>query len=553
MNRAARAALFLLSTVAGCARPPGGSPAPASAPAGDLLVRGGTVYDGGGGAPYLADILVAGDSVVAVDRSRRSDARDTLDARGLAVAPGFVNMLSWGFDELLQDGRGESDLRQGVTLEIFGEGQSPGPVNERVARELLARGDTVNRWGFGEALDSLVARGVSLNVASFVGATTVRLHELGTGDRAPTPDELARMEALVRRAMEEGALGVGTSLIYPPASYSTTAELVALARASAPYGGVYISHMRGEGDRLLEAADELIAIADQAGVPAEIYHIKAAGAANWGKFDALLAKVDSARRAGLRISADMYTYPASSTGLTSRFPTWAEAGGFDSLLARLGDQGIRARIAAESDLSEPAGVLLVGFRSAPLRVLVGKTLAEVARERGVSPITAAMDLIVEDRSRVGVVFFSMAEANVRKAVRTPWVSFGSDGGAYTLADSVPANATHPRAYGNFARLLGRYVREERLIPLEEAVRRLSTLPATNLGLARRGGLAPGYFADLVVFDPAAVADRATYERPHQYAVGVRHVVVNGTPALRDGEVTGARPGRVVRGRGAAVP
>jgi N-acyl-D-amino-acid deacylase len=466
------------------------------------------------------------------------------------VAPGFINMLSWGFDELLHDGRGESDLRQGVTLEIFGEGQSPGPVNDRVARELLARGDTVQPWGFGEALDSLVARGVSLNVASFVGATTLRLHEIGADDRAPTADELARMQALVRRAMEEGALGVGTSLIYPPASYSTTAELVALARASAPYGGVYISHMRGEGDHLLEAADELLAIAREGGVPAEIYHIKAAGAENWGKFDALLAKVDSARRAGLRISADMYTYPASSTGLTSRFPTWAEAGGFDSLLARLRDPAARARIEAESDLHDPTSVLLVGFRSAPMRALVGKTLADVARERGVSAPTAAMDLILEDRSRVGVVFFSMAEENVRKAVRTPWVSFGSDGGAYTLADSVPANATHPRAYGTFARLLGRYVREERLIPLEEAVRRLSALPAGNLGLARRGRLAAGFLADVVVFDPATVADRATYEDPHRYATGVRHVVVNGIPALRDGAVTPARPGRVVRGRGA---
>jgi N-acyl-D-amino-acid deacylase len=547
VRASARAALFSLCTVAACATPPAGEPAPA--PAADLLIRGGTVYDGAGGASYLADVLVAGDSVLAVDRARRSHARDTLDARGLAVAPGFINMLSWGFDELLRDGRGESDLRQGVTLEIFGEGQSPGPVNERVARELLARGDTVQPWGFGEALDSLVARGVSLNVASFVGATTLRLHEIGADDRAPTPDELARMEALVRRAMEEGALGVGTSLIYPPASYSTTAELVALARASAPYGGVYISHMRGEGDHLLEAADELIAIARDAGVPAEIYHIKAAGAENWGKFDALLAKVDSARRAGLRISANMYTYPASSTVLTSRFPTWAEAGGFDSLLARLGDPAARARIEAESDLHDPTGVLLVGFRSPPMRALVGKTLADVSRERSVSAATAAMDLMLEDRSRVGVVFFSMTEENVRKAVRTPWVSFGSDGGAYTLADSVPANATHPRAYGNFARLLGRYVREQRLIPLEEAVRRLSALPAANLGLARRGRLAPGYFADVMVFDPATVADRATYEHPHQYAVGVRHVVVNGTPALRDGAVTPARPGRFVRGRG----
>ncbi|MBA3257898.1 MAG: D-aminoacylase, partial [Gemmatimonadales bacterium] len=312
----ARAALLAALVAVGCTRTPAAGPSPAVAA--DLLIRGGTVYDGGGGLPYPADVAVLGDSVIAVDRGRRTVARDTLDARGLAVAPGFINMLSWGYDELLHDGRGESELRQGVTLEIFGEGQSPGPVNQRVARELLARGDTVALWGFGEALDSLAARGLSMNVASFVGATTLRLHEIGAGDRAPTPAELARMQALVRRAMEEGALGVGTSLIYPPASYSSTAELVALARASAPYGGVYISHLRGEGDRLLEAADELLAIAREAGVAAEIYHIKAAGADNWGKFDALLAKIDSARNAGLRITADMYTYPASSTGLSSR-------------------------------------------------------------------------------------------------------------------------------------------------------------------------------------------------------------------------------------------
>ncbi len=546
MRGLARAAL-VAAAFAGCAPSPPSEPSPRSAA--DLLVLGGTVYDGSGAKPYAADIAIAGDSIVAVDRGRRTSARDTLDARGLAVAPGFINMLSWGFDELLQDGRGESDLRQGVTLEIFGEGQSPGPVNERVAREMLARGDTAHPWGFGEALDSLVARGVSMNVASFVGATTLRMHEVGTEDRAPTAEELARMESLVRQAMEEGALGVGTSLIYPPASYSTTAELIALAKASAPYGGMYISHMRGEGEHLLEAADELLTISREAGVPAEIYHIKAAGRDNWGKFDALLAKVDSARKAGLRISADMYTYPASSTGLTSRFPTWSESGGFDSLLVRLKDSVTRARVAAESDMREPTGILLVGFRSAGMRPLIGKTLADIATERGVAPEVAAMDLVVEDQSRIGVVFFSMAEENVRKAVRTPWVSFASDGGSFTLADSVPANSTHPRAYGNFARLLGRYVREEKLITLEEAVRRLTALPAANLGLRRRGRLAPGNYADVVVFDPAKVADLATYEQPHRYAAGVRHVVVNGKAALRDGQVTDARPGRVVRGRG----
>jgi N-acyl-D-amino-acid deacylase len=349
--------------------------------------------------------------------------------------------------------------------------------------------------------------------------------------------------------MEEGALGVGTSLIYPPASFSSSAELIALARASAPYRGVYISHMRSEGSHLLEATDELMRIAKEGRVAAEIYHIKAVGRANWGKFDALLRKVDSARRAGLRITADMYTYPASSTGLASVFPNWAAAGGFDSLLRRLQDPATRQRIEASATLGDASGTLLVGFRNPELRPLIGQRLSDVARSRGVSPIVAAMDLVVQDRGRVSVVFFSISEANVRKAIRTPWVSFGSDGGAYTLADTVPTNATHPRAYGNFARVLGRYVREERLISLQQAVRRLSALPAATLHLERRGKLARGYYADVVVFDSRTIADRATFENGHQYAVGVRHVVVNGTPALRDGNVTAARPGRVVRGAG----
>lgn len=518
----------------------------------DLLIRNGTIYDGSGKAPRRGSICVQGDSIAAIGQLRGVPARDTIDATGLAVAPGFINMLSWGYDELLTDGRGESDLRQGVTLEIFGEGTSPGPVNERIYAEALARGDTLHRWGFGEALDSLVARGVSLNVASFVGATTIRLHELGMENRAPSPAELAAMQALVRTAMAEGALGVGTSLIYPPASFSTTDELIALVRASAPHG-YYISHMRSEGTRLLEATDELMRISREGGVPAEIYHIKAAGKANWDRFDALLAKVDSARRKGLRINADMYTYAASSTGLTSVFPDWAQSGGFDSLLIRLADPASRARIAAEATLSDPAGTMLVGFRNPALRPLMGKRLAQVADERKVAPIVAAMDLVLEDRGRVSVVFFSISEDNLRKALKRPWVAFGSDGGAYTLADTIPSNATHPRAYGNFARLLGKYVREERLVTLQEAVRRLSALPASNLGLARRGRLAPGYYADVVVFDPRTVADKATFENGHQYAVGVQHVVVNGVPALRDGAATTARPGRVVRGRGYVPP
>lgn len=533
------------------ALPAGGARSIPPAPV-DLLVLDGMIYDGSGRAPRRGSIAVQGDSIVGVGTLQGVTARDTINARGMAVAPGFVNMLSWGYDELLTDGRGESDLRQGVTLEVFGEGNSPGPVNDRVYRDALSRGDTLHRWGFGEALDSLVARGVSMNVASFIGATTVRLHELGMDPRAPSPAELAAMQALVRQAMAEGALGVGTSLIYPPASFSTTDELVALVRASAPHG-YYISHMRSEGTRLLEATDELLRISREGGVPAELYHIKAAGKTNWDKFDALLAKVDSARRAGLHISADMYTYAAASTGLTSVFPDWAQSGGFDSLLIRLADPAARARIAADASLSDPAGTMLVGFRNPALRPLMGRRLSEVAAERKVPPIVAAMDLVLEDRGRVSVVFFSISEANLRKALRRPWVSFGSDGGAYTLADTVPSNATHPRAYGNFARLLGKYVREERILTLQEAVRRLSALPAANLKLERRGRLARGYLADIVVFDPATIADRATFENGHQYAIGVHHVVVNGVPVLRNGETTTARPGRVVRGRGYVAP
>lgn len=523
------------------------------------------MYDGSGSAPRTADVGVRGDRIAAIgDLSADRGGRE-IDARGLAVAPGFINMLSWATTSLLHDGRSQGDIRQGVTLEIFGEGSSPGPVNEAMRQRALEAQRDIRYdipWTtLGEYLEHLERRGVSPNVASFIGATTVRIHELGHENRAPTADELARMEALVETAMREGALGVGSSLIYAPADYARTEELIALARAAGRHGGMYISHVRDEGGGLLEALDELITIAREAGVPAEIYHFKASGRANWNKLDAAIRKVDSARAAGLRITADMYTYPASSTGLDATMPTWVQEGGFDAWVERLRDPAIRARVAAEmrgegdgydnafANAGGPDGILLVSFREDSLRYLIGRTLGDVARARGTSPEETAMDLVIQDGSDVGCVFFTMSEENVRRKIAIPWMSFGSDGGSYATEGVFLRSGTHPRAYGNFARLLGRYVREERIIPLEEAIRRLTLLPATNIGIRDRGALRPGYFADIAVFDPATISDRATFEQPHQYSVGMRHVLVNGVPVLADGEHTGAKPGRFVRGPG----
>jgi len=551
----------LLLALAGCAAAAGR----AGAPAYDLVIRGGTVYDGRGGAPFVGDVAVRGDSVVAVGPSVAGRGAREVSARGLAVAPGFINMLSWATETLIEDGRGQSDIRQGVTLEVFGEGSSMGPLNEQMKRTTVEEQGDVKfdvAWTtLGEYLEHLERRGVSPNVASFVGATTVRVHELGYADRAPTAEELERMQALVRRAMEEGALGVGSSLIYAPAFYAKTPELVALARAAAPYGGTYISHMRSEGNRLLEAVDELLTISREAGVPAEIYHLKAAGAANWAKLPRVIAKVDSARRAGGRITADMYTYTAGATGLDAAMPPWVQEGGYKAWAARLRDPATRARVAREmrtpsdewENLYLAAGsaekVLLVGFKADSLKPLTGKTLGEVARLRGTSPEETAMDLVIADGSRVGTVYFLMSEENVRRQVALPWMSFGSDAEALAPEGVFLKSNPHPRAYGNVARLLGTYVRDERLVPLEEAVRRLTSLPAANLKLRRRGTLAPGFHADVVVIDPAAVGAPATYERPHQYATGMVHVFVNGVQVLAHGEHTGAKPGRVVRGPG----
>jgi len=531
----------------------------------DLVIRGGTVYDGSGGVPVVADVAVVADSVVAVVPLLPGRGRAEVDARGLAVAPGFINMLSWATETLIADPKGQSDIRQGVTLEVFGEGTSMGPLTDAMKKtNIEEQGDIkypIEWTTLSEYLEYLERRGVAPNVASFVGATTVRIHELGYADRAPTAGELARMQALVRHAMEEGALGVGSSLIYAPAFYAKTDELVALAKAAAPYGGMYISHMRSEGNRLLEAVDELLTISREGGVPAEIYHLKAGGAANWPKMAQAAAKVDSARRAGGRITADMYTYTAGATGLDASMPPWVQEGGYRAWAERLRNPAIRARIAGEMrtptnawenlylGAGSPDKVLLVAFKADSLKYLTGKTLAEVARLRGKSPEETAMDLVVQDGSRVGTVYFLMSEENVRRQIALPWVSFGSDAEAPAPEGVFLKSNPHPRAYGNVARLLGRYVRDEKVVPLREAVRRLTSLPAENLKLRRRGRLAPGYYADVVVFDPAKVQDHATFEKPHQYSTGVVHVFVNGTQVLRDGEHTGATPGRVVRGPG----
>ena len=540
--------------------------AAAPAPRFDIVIRNGTVYDGTGAAGRRADVGIRGDRIEAVGDLARSKARSVIDAKGLAVAPGFINMLSWATESLIADGRSQGDIRQGVTTEIFGEGSSMGPLTpEMKARMRAEQGDVrfeVEWTTLAEYLAYLEKKGIAPNVASYIGAATVREYVVGQDDRAPTPEEMERMRALVRREMEDGALGIGSSLIYAPGFYARTEELIELVKAAAPYKGKYISHLRSEGDRLLEAVEELIRIGREAGVPAEIYHLKAAGESNWPKIDAVIARVEAARRAGQAVTANMYTYTAGATGFNACLPPAALAGGYEALFRRLADPAERSKILAAmkaapegwENLCRAAGsperLLLVEFKTDALKPLIGKTLAAVAAMRGKDPDETILDLILEDRTRVGVVFFLMSEDNVRRQVRLPWVSFGSDAASMAPEGVFLKSSAHPRSYGNFARLLGRYVRDEKLITLEEAIRRLAALPAANLGLADRGVLRRGAFADVVVFDPATVADRATYDNPHQYAVGMRHVLVNGVPVLRDGEHTGATPGRALKGPGA---
>jgi N-acyl-D-amino-acid deacylase len=526
----------------------------------DVLIRGGTLYDGSGGEPLVGDLAIVGDRIAAVGLPLAdAHGRIEVDATGHAVAPGFVNMLSWAPVTLIADGRSQSDIRQGVTLEIFGEGVSLGPLNPDMQRELRARQDDIRYdvdWRtLDEGLRALTARGIACNVASFVGATTLRIHEVGHADRPPTPTELDSMRGLLRDAMEGGALGLGSSLIYAPALYAQTAELASLAQVVARYDGMYISHIRNEGNHLLEAIDELVEIARQSGAAAEIWHFKAAGVANWPKLEAAIGKVEAARARGLRVTADMYTYAASSTGLDATMPGWVQEGGHQAWIGRLHEASVRHRLREQLATSSARGdneflsaekILLVGFRNPALRGLTGKTVAQVANERGTSVEDTIIDLVVEDDSRVQCVFFTMSEDNVRRAVALPWMSFCSDAGSLAPSGVFLETSTHPRAYGSFARLLAKYVRDEGVVSLAEAVRRLTAFPAENLGLSRRGRLQPGYSADVVVFDPATIQDHATFERPHQYATGMRHVFVNGEHVLRDAEHTGALPGKVVR-------
>jgi N-acyl-D-amino-acid deacylase len=530
----------------------------------DVVLHGGTVYDGSGQPGRRVDVGLRGDRIAAVGDLASARAASRVDVSGLAVAPGFINMLSWSTDTLLVDGRSQGEIRQGVTTQIMGEGSSMGPLTEDMKRRMKeSQGDLqfeITWTTLAEYLRALQKKGVAQNVASYIGSATIREHVVGLDNRPFTPEEMERARALIREEMQQGALGIGSSLIYAPDTFSTTEELIEMVKAAAPYGGRYISHIRSEGDRLLEAVEELIRIAREAGVPAEIYHLKAAGEKNWPKMEQVIARVEQARRDGLKITADMYTYTAGATGFDACLPPWSRAGGPEAAFKRIAEPATRQRIVEE--MRRPAGwenlclaagsperVLLVEFKTEALKPLTGKRLSEVARERGTDPENTILDLIAADRTRIGVVFFLMSEDNVRRQIRLPWVSFGSDAGSQAPEPPFNRSSTHPRAYGNFARLLGRYVRDEKLITLEEAVRRLTDLPATNLGLRDRGRLAPGFFADVVAFDPAAIADRATFEKAHQYAVGMRHVFVNGVPVLRDGEHTGALPGRALAGSG----
>lgn len=531
----------------------------------DIIIKGGTVYDGSGNAPMVADVAIKGDTVVKIGRLNTRDAKTVIDAGGLAVAPGFINMLSWSTESLLVDPRSLGELKQGVTTQIMGEGWSMGPLNDRMKKQIKDdQGDIkfdIEWTTLAEYLQHLERKGVSQNVASFVGATTIRIHVLGEEDKQPTPEQMEQMRELVRKEMEAGALGIGTSLIYAPAFYAKTEEIIELCKVAAKYKGKYISHMRSEGNRLEEAVDELIRIAREANIPAEIYHLKAAGRDNWSKMDKVIAKVEAARKSGLKITADMYNYPAGATGLDASMPPWVLDGGYQALYKRIRDPETRKKIIEEmrtptdkwENLGLAAGsperILLVGFKNDKLKPLTGKTLGEVARMRGTDPENTILDLVLEDQSRVGTVYFLMDEENIKKQIRIPWVSFGSDAESMAPEGAFLKSNPHPRAYGNFARLLGKYVRDEKVISLQEAIRRLTSLPASNLGLDRRGSLKAGYYADVVIFDPNTIADKATFEKPHQFAVGVRDVFVNGVQMLKDGEHTGKLSGRALWGPG----
>jgi len=533
----------------------------------DVIIKNGAVYDGSGGEAQHVDLAIRGDRIAGVGDYKNAKAKTVIDARGLAVAPGFINMLSWSTESLIQDGRSQSEIREGVTTEIMGEGESMGPLNEELKKRMLREQSDIKfdiKWNtLAEYLQYLEKRGISCNVASFIGAATIRENVIGFEDKVPTAEQLDQMRELVRKEMEAGALGIGTALIYPPAFYSKTDELIELCKVAAKYRGKYISHMRSEGNQLLEAFDELLRISREAGIPAEVYHIKAAGEKNWGKIDNLLSQIEAAQKEGLNVRANMYTYTAAGTGLDACLPPWTEEGGYPALFKRLRDPATREKIAAEvkidSDKWEnlyigagsPDNILLVAFKSEKLKPLTGKTLATVAKMRGKDPITTIMDLIAEDESRIGTIYLVMSEENVKKEIAKPWISFCSDEASQAPEGVFLKSNPHPRAYGSFVRVLGKYVRDEKVITLPEAIRRLSAFPATNLGLDHRGMLKEGMFADVVAFDPATIADHATFEKPHQYATGVKHVFVNGVQVIKDGEHTGAKPGRALWGPGKA--
>ncbi|MEZ5346558.1 MAG: D-aminoacylase [Pyrinomonadaceae bacterium] len=532
----------------------------------DVIIKNGTVYDGSGGAPVKTDVGIKGDKIAEIGDLSKSTAKTVVDAEGLAVAPGFINMLSWSTESMIVDyARSMGELKQGVTTQIFGEGWSMGPLNDRLKKKVKdEQGDIkfdVEWTTLSEYLKFLEKKGVSQNVASYIGAATIREYVIGEEDKQPTPEQLDEMRELVKKEMEAGALGIGSSLIYAPGFYAKTEELIEMCKVASKYQGKYISHMRSEGNQFVEATEELIRIAKEANIPAEIYHLKASGKDNWGKLDEVIKLVEKARADGLKITADMYNYTAGATGLEASLPPWALDGGYEKLFERIKDPETRKKILAEmrtpTDKWEnlylaagsPDKLLLVGFKSEKLKNLTGKTLAEVAKERGTDPENTILDLMVEDQSRVGTVYFLMSEENVKKQIKIPWVSFCSDSASVAPEGDFLKSNPHPRAYGSFARLLGKYVRDEKVIPLEEAIRKLTNLPATNLGLKQRGLLRKDYFADVVIFDPATIADKATFDKPHQYAVGVRDVFVNGVQALKNGEHSGKMSGRALWGPG----
>lgn len=531
----------------------------------DVIIENGTIYDGTGNRPFKGSVAIKGDKIVYVGSPKSFQAKTIIDATDQAISPGFINMLSWGVETLIEDGKSQSDIRQGVTLEVFGEGMSWGPLNQEMKVDLMKKQGDIQYeipWNtLGEYLQFLEKKGVSTNIASFIGATTLRINAVGYEDRKPNPKELKLMTDLVHQGMKEGALGIGSSLIYAPAFYSSTEELIEICKIAAQYDGMYISHMRSEGNKILESVDELITIAEEAGIRSEIYHLKLSGKKNWGKLDAVIQKIDSARAAGLDITTDMYNYTAGATGLDASMPPWVQEGGLDKWIERLKKPSIKKRVIKEMQTdtdqwenlmraAESADkLILVGFKNDSLKYLTGKTLDEVSKIRGKSPEETAIDLVIQDGSRVGTVYFLMSEENVKRQIKLPYMSFGSDAGSIATEGVFLKSSTHPRAFGNFARLLGKYVRDEKIISLEEAIYKLSGLPASNLKINNRGTLKINNYADVVVFDPESIQDFATFDNPMQYAIGINHVFVNGSHVLKNGDHTGVLAGKFVKGPG----